>query len=273
MKLSLGGDKSPEQKKNMIVGGVAIVVILVAVFMVGRNFIGGGQTAPSPSPAGGPITMVDPMEQQQAGVRQPSAPGQPGQPAPAPGAQPTAPAPAAPPPQPSAPAPAPAAQPSGPPAAAPASPPPAARPAAAPAKPKPVVLDKNNMRQIKVFGVAFSYPAKWKINIGAGNRSAQFTNGPASFYVHAPDPKATSAKTIAQSALKSLAPGAAVTAQGADRVGGSEAYWIAVTSGGKSGRVIGVDGPTRLALYEVVKGGNYASYKTTFDMMRAAIRF
>lgn len=69
------------------------------------------------------------------------------------------------------------------------------------------------MRQIKVFGsVSVSYPAGWKIAAGAGNTSAVFTDGNASFAVHAPDPKADSAKKIAQAAMKALTPGATVTA-------------------------------------------------------------
>ena len=121
--------------------------------------------------------------------------------------------------------------------------------------------------------MSISYPVNWKINTGGGNRSAEFTNGTASFQVHAPDPKATSAKAIAQAALKSLAKGAVVTAQGTDKVAGNDAYWIAVKVGGKTARVVGIDGPTRIALYEVVKTGNFAEYRDSFNKMQSGISF
>ena len=74
-------------------------------------------------------------------------------------------------------------------------------------------------------------------------------------------------------AVKSLAKGAAVTAQGTDRVAGNDAYWLAVNVGGKTARVVGIDGPTRIALYETVKTGNFAGYRDTFNKMQSGISF
>lgn len=278
MKLSLGGEKSPEDKKNMIVAGVAIVVILLAVFLIARNFMGGGGGAPTEYTAPGPGGTTGPappggvgpggVEEVEPGappIRQaPSA--EPGarpapQAAPQPAQQPAATPPSPAPTQPAATAP-------GPPAAQTAP-----KPSAAPRVSSSSVV-KDGMRQIKVFGsVSISYPAKWKINTGGGNRSAEFTNGTASFQVHAPDPRATSAKAIAQAALKSLAKGAAVTAQGTDKVAGNDAYWMAVKVGGTTARIVGIDGPTRIALYEVVKTGSFAGYRDTFNKMQSRISF
>ncbi|MGC8862415.1 MAG: hypothetical protein ACP5R5_06510 [Armatimonadota bacterium] len=130
------------------------------------------------------------------------------------------------------------------------------------------------MRQIKVFQtVTISYPASWRISAGGGNLAAIFTDGKGVFEVHPPDVKATNAKEIALSALKSLAPGARVTAQGSGKIAGYETYWIAAKVGGDLARIAGVDGPTRIVLFEHVKGGSFASYRNVFDQMQEAITF
>lgn len=134
--------------------------------------------------------------------------------------------------------------------------------------------NQSSMRQVKVFGtVVASYPATWKIKAGGANTSAIFTDGKAFFEVHAPDPKATSAKAIAESVLKTLAKGAVVVDQGTDKISGYDAHWIAAKLGGRTVRIVGVDGPTRVALYEHVTGGEFAAYRDVFNKMQAEMKF
>lgn len=224
-----------------------------------RNFMGGGE---EPPPSGGPpgaTTVSPPGEPDLGGLPSPSAPpprsspeaGVPGG-APAPGSS-------------SAGSPEPAAG-GAPPATSSA---PAATPAKAPpAKPQP----KGATLQMKVFAtVTVNYPAKWKISAGPGNSYAVFTDGNASFTVYAPDPKADSAKKIAQIAMKQLTAGAVVSAQGTDKVGGYDAHWFAVKFRGKTARVVGIDGPTRIAVVETVKSGDFAKYRQVFNQMQSEL--
>jgi hypothetical protein len=130
------------------------------------------------------------------------------------------------------------------------------------------------MGQIKVFDkVSISYPASWKITAGGGNVSAIFTDGKALFEVHPPDPKATTAKAMAESAVKTLAGGASVAAQGSGRIAGYDTYWIAVSIKGATARIVGVDGPTRVVLFEHVKGAPFSAYRGIFNKMQAGITF
>jgi hypothetical protein len=112
------------------------------------------------------------------------------------------------------------------------------------------------MANLKVFNaVTVSYPETWKIALTGSNDRAVFTDGKASFAVHPPELSANSAEAIAQSALKKFVPGASVSAQGKATVGGQDAYWIKVGSGGKTAKVIGVDAQTRVVLIESAGSG------------------
>jgi hypothetical protein len=256
MQLGKGGAGLPEDKKQLVIIGAAVLVILIAGFMLYRSVTGGGggnYAAPSPesAPAGGSSGSVAraPYEltgdsrprwapgAQEGDINQPTGSGQQ-----SPGSAASAP------PQP-APAP--------------------AKVAVAPAPP-----DKFGMRHINVFGtVGIGYPQNWKIKAGAGNRSAVFTDGNAVFEVLSPDPKATSAKAIAESARMRLAKRAAVTAQGPDKIAGYDAYWMAVRVGGKTARIVGVDGSTRVVLFERVGKGDFAAYRDAFNKIQARITF
>ncbi len=125
-----------------------------------------------------------------------------------------------------------------------------------------------------VFGsVVVSYPADWKIKPGSGNTYAVFTDGNASFAVHPPDSSADSAKAIAVLAMQKLTPGASVIKEGVDRVSGHDAYWFAVRYQGRTARVVGINGPTRVALVQTVKAGDFAAYRATFDKMQSGLSF
>jgi len=160
---------------------------------------------------------------------------------------------------------------------APVSETPVEKPQPAPKESAPVATSSGSqfgMRQIKVFGtVVASYPATWKIKAGGANTCAIFTDGKAFFEVHAPDPKANSAKAIAESVLKKLAKGAVVINQGTDKISGYDAYWIAAKLNGRTVRIVGVDGPTRVALYEHVTGGEFSAYRDVFNKMQAEMKF
>jgi len=250
---------SGEQKPNIVVMAVLVVVILVAGFMVVRSMMGpGGVSAPADTSGASPTPPMSPAPGGPPGAAGQPAPAVPGQP----GAQPPPPAPS----------------PTGP--AAPPAAPPVQRPttvAESPAtKPAPSrgTAAQPGMRQIKVFDtVSISYPASWKITAGGGNICAVFTDGKALFEVHPPDPKATSAKAIAESALKTLARGATVAARGSDKMRGYDTYWIAVTIGGATARIVGVDGPTRVVLFEHVNGAPFSAYRGIFNKMQAGIAF
>ncbi|MEK7679903.1 MAG: hypothetical protein AAB356_06905, partial [Deltaproteobacteria bacterium] len=93
------------------------------------------------------------------------------------------------------------------------------------------------MQSIKVFNtITVNYPEKWKIDVSGDNTAAAFTDGKASFAIRPPDYKAKTAQEIAQSAAKSL--GGTVTGQGKASIVGQEAYWLTISSGGKSVKVI-----------------------------------
>ena len=91
--------------------------------------------------------------------------------------------------------------------------------------------------------------------------------------MHTPDPKASSAKLIAQVALKTLGAGGVASAQGTDKIAGNDAYWIAIKRGGQTMRIVGVDGPTRIVLLEHANGGQFAAYRNTFNNMQSGIKF
>jgi len=130
------------------------------------------------------------------------------------------------------------------------------------------------MSVMKVFGtVSVSYPSSWKIRAGMGNTSAVFTNGRAFYEVHPPDLKAADAKAIAMSGVKKLAAGSAITGQGAARYSNQNSYWVTVTYRGGTARIVGVDGPARIVLFEHVNGGQFSAYKATFDSMQDKIQF
>lgn len=268
MKLGKGGQSAGQGKQSPVLVAVLVVVILGAGFFVYKTMFAGSGGAPAPDVSG----EVAPMPPGMPGGPPPGGPvgpGAPVTPSPDGNAGPGAPPPpvteaGGPPPAPptgGAPAPGPAASP----------PPPTAQPPA-PSAAKPAT--KVEMRQLKVFGsVNVSYPSGWKIRSGVGNTSAVFTNGTAFFEVHAPDPKATSAQVIAQSAMGKLAPGAKATAVGTNKIQGHDAYWIAAQLGGRTVRIVGVDGPTRVALFEHVKGGQFSTYRDIFNQMQADMRF
>lgn len=129
------------------------------------------------------------------------------------------------------------------------------------------------MHTIPVFGkVTVSYPKGWGIDPRATDK-AVFTDKKAYFEVQPPNAKAKSAKDIAQMALKSRGAGGKVVAEAADKVGGFDAYWYAVSVGGKTMRIVGIDGPTRIAVVAYAPSGIFPKYRATFDKMQAAIKF
>ncbi len=274
MKLGIGGSGEGQGKKTMLLAVLLIVVIAGAGFFVFRTMMGssGGDYA---SPEGAPMSM--PMPGAPPGSAPPPPDGTlgpgPGGAAPPPGstagqpgpAGPAAPAPAT---APASNAPAPTGQPQ--PAKPAASAPTPPKPSTRASKPEP----KVEMKQMTVFGtVSVSYPASWKITAGSGNNSAVFTDGSACFEVHPPDPKAKDAKTIAASAMKTLAKGAVALSQGMDKISGYDTYWIAAKQGGRTIRVVGVDAPTRVALVEYVKNGQFSAYRDVFNKMQSGMSF
>lgn len=258
MKLNLGGASAGNGKQSIAVIALLVLVIGGAGFFALKTMMG---------PSGGGAAVTEPGQS-------PAMPGPGGDPNMAPVPPPGGPMPPAAPPE-SGPQGAP--PPAGP-APTQAAPQPQATPAPqAASKPAPAPQSKPvevPMRQIKVFGsVSISYPSAWKIAVGGANNSAVFTNGKAAFEVHPPDPKATTAQAIAQSTLKKLAPGATVVDQGADKIAGHDTYWIAARRGGQVVRIVGVDAPTRVALYEYVKGGQFSAYRDLFNKMQSGMSF
>ncbi len=121
-----------------------------------------------------------------------------------------------------------------------------------------------------MFGsVTVTYPNGWGIGLSSAGSAASFSDGKARFEVRPPNPKADTAKAIADSALASLIKGAKVASQGPVKVGGFDAYQY--TSGAT--KIIGVDAPTRVVLVESVKGGNLSAYRATFDKMESQLSF
>jgi hypothetical protein len=75
------------------------------------------------------------------------------------------------------------------------------------------------------------------------------------------------------SEFPSLARGASIAAQGSDKVRGYDTYWIAIKLAGGTARIVGVDGPTRLVLFEHVRGAPFSAYRDVFNKMQAGIAF
>jgi len=275
MKLDLASGPLKDKQTLVAIGLIAVIVI-AGGWVVYSNFFAGSEggetteTAPMAPPGMGVAPMPNPPPGAEAGnpAGQPPGttppPGPPGV-APPPG---TGPAGAAPPPSGALPpgagsppgaAPPTAAAPSAP-AAAPPAPAPAPAPAAKPGQP----------RTITVFGsVTVTYPSGWGIDLRSAGSAAVFTDGKAVFEIHAPNPKASDAKAIADSALLSFAKGGKATSQGPVRLSGFDAYQY--TFG--STRIIGVDAPTRVAIVERVKSGSMSAYRAAFDKMESEMRF
>lgn len=130
------------------------------------------------------------------------------------------------------------------------------------------------MQSIKVFGtVTVNFPKGWGIDLSSANTTAVFTNGKAFFEVHAPDPKAQTAKEIADKALGTVIRGANVSAQSASKIGGNDAYIYTANKGGTTIRLVGLDSPMRVVLVSYVKGGSYSAYQGTFDKMQESLGF
>ncbi|MEN6583509.1 MAG: hypothetical protein ABFD54_13755 [Armatimonadota bacterium] len=127
---------------------------------------------------------------------------------------------------------------------------------------------------MKVFSsVTINYPEKWKVGIAPGNTAAIFTDGSATLEVHSPNPKATSAQEIAQSAMKSLLAGGSVISSGTGKAGGQDTYWYQVSRGGQRVRVVGVDGPTRIVLIERAPASRFTGYAGVFSQLEEKIMF
>ncbi|MHB9035254.1 MAG: hypothetical protein ACYC64_01210 [Armatimonadota bacterium] len=261
MQLGIGAKGLGDGKQSPIIVIVAIVVILAAGFMIYRNFVGSNASSeftgsppnmpPMPGMPGGPQGGAPPM---------PPGPGGPGGPV---GPPPSAAVPSTPaqPAQSTAPA-APAAQPA-----------PSAPATHGPSQPTQAAKEIR-MNTMKVFGsVTVSYPDGWKISAARGNTSALFTNGTASFEVLSPDMKANSAKTIAQAALKTIGSGGSITGQGANKLNGSDVYWIGLTRGGEKLRIVGVDAATRVVLVMRAPSGKFAGYADIFNKMQSGMSF
>lgn len=247
---------TPEQKKNVIVGGVAGAVILIAlVYIIISQFGGGGGMAPegsavppptgamtpegtppppqgiTPPPVGAPPAGVPPAGAPPAGVP-------PGQPTPDTGAAPPA-------------------------AAPPAQP--------APSGPAP---SPNAPGTITVFGaLVVTYPPGWGIGAASSGSTAVITNGKAVLEVQAPSPKATDAKSIANAAVAANAKGGAVSAQGPKTIAGFDAYYVVVKGPKGLTRITGIDAPTRVVLVEYAKGGQFAAWKSAFDNIESKLSF
>jgi len=130
------------------------------------------------------------------------------------------------------------------------------------------------MRTITVFGtVVVSYPSGWGIDLRSAGSAAVLSDGKGRFEVHAPDPTASNAKAVADSALAAVAKGAKVTGQGALRIAGFEAYQYSANTASGAVRVVGIDSPTRIAVVERVKGGQFGAYKGIFDQMESGLQF
>jgi len=246
----------PKEKQRFVVIGLVVVIVAVAGFFLYNTFAGGSSgdqaaqmAAPDPNAAAGTGAPPGGVGAPPGGVGAP--PGGVGAPPagdPAAGAAPSAPAAQ----------PAPSATTSAP-AAAPSQP-------AAPTKPSVPGAPKT----ITVFGsVTVTYPSGWGVGLGSSN-SAVISDGRAKFEVHAPDPKASDAKTIASKAVTSVtgkAPGS--VPQGALKIAGHDAYYYMV--GGK--RIVGIDAPTRIFLVEYTKGAPFAAYAAAFDKMQSDLKF
>lgn len=106
--------------------------------------------------------------------------------------------------------------------------------------------------------------------MGSSGSAAVLSDGKARFEIHAPDPKATDAKSIAAAFVAGMgakAPGS--LAQGELKISGYNAYFYML--GGK--RIVGIDAPTRIVLVEYVKGGSFPTYSAVFDKMQSDLKF
>lgn len=106
--------------------------------------------------------------------------------------------------------------------------------------------------------------------MGEGS-SAVISDGKGRFEIHAPDPKASDAKSIAGAAVCSIAgKGPSVSMpQGELKISGYGAYFYVV--GGK--KIVGIDAPTRIVLVECAKGAQFSAYAAAFDKMQADLKF
>lgn len=264
-----------KDKQTLMAIGLIAVIVIVGGWVVYSNFFagsGGGEAVMPPNGAMAPPGMPGaPGGPPPGGPGMP--PGTPGGPPPGPGSPPPGPggpSPSAPPPGPGAatplPGPPPGAAPGTPKAPGPAPSAPApARPSQAPAKP---------MKTITVFGsVTVGYPAGWGIDLRSAGSAAVLTDGKGRFEVHAPDPTATNAKAIADSALRAVAKGAKVAGQGPAKISNYDAYQYTVNTAAGPAKIIGVDSPTRIAVVERVKGGQMPAYRAIFDQMETSLQF
>lgn len=106
--------------------------------------------------------------------------------------------------------------------------------------------------------------------MGSSGSAAVLTDGKGRFELHAPNPKATDAKSIATAAVTSIAGKASASLpQGELKISGYNAYYYMV--GGK--RIVGVDAPTRIVLVEYAKGASFSAYSATFDKMQSDLKF
>lgn len=283
MKLDVKKDK----QTLMAIGLIAVIVIVGGWVVYSNFFAGNGSGDEAVMPPGGPMMPGAPGGPPPGPGMPPGAPGArpggPGMPPPSPGGPPPGPGappmPSAPPPGPgAAPAPPAGAPPPGPqPGAAPGMPkgpgpaptaPAPGRPAQAPAKPA------QPMKTITVFGsVTVGYPAGWGIDLRSAGSAAVLTDGKGRFEVHAPDPTATNAKAIADSALRAVAKGAKVTGQGVAKISNYDAYQYTVNTAAGPAKIIGIDSPTRIAVVERVKGGQMPAYRAVFDQMETSLQF
>ncbi|MDH7601566.1 MAG: hypothetical protein QHI38_05385 [Armatimonadota bacterium] len=263
------GQKQGDSKSlnTPVVAAVLVIVILGAGFMVFRFVRGSSPAAVPTSGTEGSPQAITPSPWEVPGGAPTPAPqsAQSGAPGPAPaGPQ----SPASPPAQSAPPSTTSQAPPQAP--SQPTSPPETARPAASRAS----AAEPLEMRQITVFQkVTVSYPATWKIAVGGGNVAAVFTNGKAMFEVHPPDPKAANAKEIALRGVKSLVGNVPIQSQGQERIAGHDAFWVVVKFGRGSARIVGVDAPTRIVIFEHTTGEPLSNYKSIFDQMESSLSF
>lgn len=252
MKLELKGGLKENQ--NLVAIALIVVIVLAAGWLAYSNLFAGSGGGEAVAPPEGGATVAPPAP----GATAPPPPG---------GSPPTGPS--APPPVASG-----AAIP--PPAAGPTNAPPQAPPVPQPppaASPKPAG-PRSGSKTITVFGsVTVTYPNGWGIGAGSSGSTAVFTDGKARFEVHAPDPKATDAKSITNAAISTYAKGAPITSQGQGKIGGYDAYYCVVKGPMGATRIVGVDAPTRVALVEYAKGGQFSAYKPAFDNMESQLRF
>lgn len=259
MQLKIKSDTPEDKQKLMAIGLIAVIVIAAGVFIY-TNFLSGSGSQPADISAQAPVAggQPGPSVSGPPGPIQPTAPGPTSgtSPQPGPGAAPGAAG---------APSPAPSA-----PNAAPTNPAPSAAPAPAPSAPAPSKPGAPGAaKTITVFGsVTVTYPSGWGIGMGSSGPAAVLTDGKARFEIHAPDPKAATAKAIADSALASFAKGGKVTAQGASKIAGYDAYQYSI---GGSTRIVGIDAPTRVVIVE--RAGSMAAYKATFTKMESDLKF